>query len=156
VELLAELERRSVGHESPGERAAGAIVKVVGTPTCALLHGLLIASWAVVNVGLVAGIEPFDPFPFGILTLFVSAEGVLLAIFILISQNRMSRADEQRSRLGIHISTLAERETTKILQLLRELHVHAGLGSEPDPDAEVLQRETSLEDLAHQIDDRRS
>ncbi len=46
--------------------------------------------WAVVNTGLVRIIPAFDPYPFQLLCMIVSMEGVLLATFVLIKQNRMS------------------------------------------------------------------
>jgi hypothetical protein len=44
-------------------------------------------------------IRPFDPFPFPFLTMTVSLEAIFLALFVLASQNRLTRqADKQSSR----------------------------------------------------------
>ena len=83
-----------------------------------VFHLLLFGVWFMVNLGLTP-LRPFDTFPFGILTLIVSAEGVLLAIFVLVSQNRMSRQANQRAHLNLQIGLLAEQETTKLLALVR-------------------------------------
>ncbi len=63
-----------------------------------LLHAPLVASWAAVNAGFVPGIPAF-PYPFGLLGMLFSLEGVLLAAFVLMKQNRMSARAEQRSHL---------------------------------------------------------
>jgi uncharacterized membrane protein len=95
------------------------------------------AGWVTVNLGWLPGVPIFDPFPFGILTLIVSTEGVLLALFILISQNRMSRLADRRAHLNLQVSMLAEQELTLILQLQRricdrlEIEVHEA-GEEVD------------------------
>jgi len=43
----------------------------------------------------------FDPHPFGLMTLFVSLEAVLVSTFVLIAQNRMTRQTEQRDHLNL-------------------------------------------------------
>ncbi|HYO80122.1 MAG TPA: DUF1003 domain-containing protein [Bryobacteraceae bacterium] len=43
--------------------------------------------------------RPWDLLPFILLTIFVSMEGVILALFVLMNQNRMSRRAEQRDHL---------------------------------------------------------
>lgn len=97
VEAIARLEQEALHHRSPGERISDFITRVVGTITVVIIHLLVIALWALINLRLIPGIAPFDPFPFGILTLLLSGEGVFLAIFILISQNRMTRQADRRA-----------------------------------------------------------
>ena len=41
----------------------------------------------------------FDPYPYGLLTFIVSLEGVLIATFVLITQNRMAAQSDQRDHL---------------------------------------------------------
>ena len=72
-------------------------------------------------MGFIAALPPFDPFPFGILTLIVSTEGVLLAIIILISQNRMIRQADRRAHLDLQINLLAEQEASLILRQVRRI-----------------------------------
>ncbi len=55
---------------------------------------------------------PFDPFPFPLLTMAVSLEAIILAWFVLASQNRLSR---QRSHLNLQIDLLTEREMIAVL-----------------------------------------
>ena len=67
----------------------------------------MVLGWIAINIGIISGLTPFDPFPFGLLTLIVSTEGVLLALIILISQNRMIRQADRRSHLDFFTDQLA-------------------------------------------------
>lgn len=41
-------------------------------------------------------VKPFDPFPYGLLTMVVSLEAIFLATFIMINQNRQALVDTYR------------------------------------------------------------
>ena len=109
------------------ERASDSIVKFIGSITFLLVQIVLIAVWTTVNLKLIPGLRPFDPFPFGILALVVSSQSVRLTIFVLISQIRMLRQTEKRSHLDLQVSMLAEQELTTVLQMLHALCQHAGV-----------------------------
>jgi uncharacterized membrane protein len=51
------------------------------------LHTTWFAVWVAVNAGLLLvmglGVVPFDPFPFGFLTLVVSLEAIFLSTFVM-------------------------------------------------------------------------
>jgi uncharacterized membrane protein len=49
----------------------------------------------------------------------VSLEAIFL--FVLASQNRLSRQSDKRSHLDLQIDLLAEREMTAVLQLLQDI-----------------------------------
>lgn len=126
IRAVADLERRLEGKRTLGERASGRLVRVLGSMPFAVFHLLLLSAWLVVNLGWVPGVPALDPFPFGILALGVSAEGVFLAIFVLIASNRLSREATQRAHLQLQVSLLAEAEVTKILALLGDLSRRLG------------------------------
>src|SRR6202020_431279 len=71
--------------------------------------------------------NPFDPFPFGVLSVVVSSESVLLTIFVLISQNRMARQAEKRSHLDLQVGMLAEQELTAVLQMQHKICQRLGI-----------------------------
>jgi len=91
ISAIAKLEADALSGRNLTERASDAITKSVGSLAFLALHLTFIGVWMSINLGLVRGIKPFDPFPFGILSVVVSSEAVFLTIFVLISQNRMSR-----------------------------------------------------------------
>jgi uncharacterized membrane protein len=83
--------------------------------------------WIVINVGLVPGIEPFDPFPFGFLTMVVSLEAIALAIIVLMSQNRAAKIADLREEVDLEIDRMAEAELTKLLQIVSRLAEKQGI-----------------------------
>ena len=127
IAAIAKLEEEALDRRSRTERESDAIVKFIGSPKFLLLHVILIVVWSTVNLNLIPFVKAFDPFPFGILALFVSSESVFLTIFVLISQNRMARQAERRSHLDLQVGMLAEQELTMMLQMLQKLCQHAGV-----------------------------
>jgi uncharacterized membrane protein len=151
IEAIVRLEQESMLQRTRGERVSDAFTRVMGSMSFVVAHVLLFVCWFLINLGLTP-IRPFDPFPFGILTLIVSAEGVILAIFVLVSQNRMSRQANQRAHLNLQINLLAEQETTKLLQKIQSLQDHFGIASTSlDREAEQLSQETHVETLVTEL-----
>jgi uncharacterized membrane protein len=149
IETISRLEHEAIDRRTRGEKVSDAITRFMGSMTFVVLHLVWLGVWFTVNLGAVPGVKPFDPFPFGILTLIVSTEGVILAIFVLISQNRMSRLSNQRAHLNLQISLLAEQETTKILQKLQAIAERLDIPG--DEVAERLSQDTHLEVLAQEL-----
>ncbi len=90
--------------------------------------------WIPWNMGLIPGVEPFDPFPFGLLTMVVSLEAIFLAIIVLISQNREARVTELREEFDLQINTLAEAELSKLIQLVLIMLKKQGVNVKDDPE----------------------
>lgn len=152
IQAIARLEQEAIERRSGGERVSDAITRVMGSTGFAVLHVVGFLVWFMVNLKLIPGVRPFDPFPFGILTLIVSSEGVILAIFVLISQNRASRLSNQRAHLNLQISLLAEQESTKLLQKVQAIAEKLGIEeSEQDLEIERLSQSTHLGALAQEL-----
>jgi uncharacterized membrane protein len=152
VALVQEIERREALSRSAVERASEAVTAVVGSAGMVIFHLCLFAVWLLWNLGALPGVAPFDPFPFGILTLIVSAEGVFLAIFVLISQNRMTREADRRARLDLHVNLLCEQSTTKVLQVVDRIAERLNVpGVAQDFEGLQLSKNTDIERLAEEL-----
>jgi uncharacterized membrane protein len=152
IETIARFEEECLNERSTLERIADAIGAFVGTIAFVLLHVAWFTSWILINTGLVPGVRAFDPFPFLFLGMAVSLEGVLLTTFVLMKQNRMSRRSETRNQLNLQIDLLAEREATKMLQMLRAICDHIGLESEAhQPEVKQLAQDTAVDVLAQEL-----
>jgi uncharacterized membrane protein len=127
VEAVAQIEAAERGRRSASERFSDALARMAGTGWFVGLHVACFAGWIAWNIGLVSGWPPIDPFPFSFLTLAVSLEAIFLSIFVLISQNNLTRLSERRAHLDLQINLLAEQESTKTVALLeriaQELHI---------------------------------
>ncbi len=127
IDAIAKLEHDALERRTPTERLGDTMTKLVGNMRFLLAHVIVIACWSLLNLRLIPGLSPFDPFPFGILALVVSSESVFLTIFVLISQSRMARQSERRSHLDLQVGMLSEQELTTILQMLQKLCEHVGV-----------------------------
>ncbi|HYG65949.1 MAG TPA: DUF1003 domain-containing protein [Thermoanaerobaculia bacterium] len=153
IETIVRLEEEEMKQRHLGERVSDFFVRIMGSMSFVVAHLILFITWFSINLGFL-GIEPFDPFPFGILTLIVSAEGVLVALFVLVSQNRMSRLANHRAHLNLQISLLAEQETTKLLQKVQSIVDRLGIETARDQELQRLSQDTHLETLARELQEK--
>lgn len=155
VEAIARLEHEALLDRTTAERVSDMITKFIGSMAFVVFHVLLFTAWFVMNLNLIPGVAPFDPFPFGILTLIVSGEGVFLTIFVLISQNRMTRQADRRAHLSLQVSMLAEQELTMLLRMQQKLSDHFGVEVESvKAEAQRLMKETSVEKLVDDLEEK--
>jgi uncharacterized membrane protein len=104
-----------------------------------IVHVLWFGGWIVWNTGSF-GLRPFDPFPFGFLTLVVSLEAIVLSIFVLMAQKREAAIAELREEMSLQVSLRLEQEVTKTLQLVAGLYTRLGHKVAEDPELmEMLQ-----------------
>lgn len=109
-------------------------------------------TWIVINTGLVPGVEPFDPFPFGLLTMVVSLEAIFLAIVVLISQNREAKVAEIREEIELQLSTMSEGEITKLIKMLSMLLEKQGVNLENDPELKKMMKPFNSEKIEKQLE----
>jgi len=98
-----------------------------------VFHVVWFAGWILANTGAL-GIRPFDPFPFGLLTLIVSLEAIFLSIFVLMAQSRESTVAELREEVSLQVVLRMEEEVTKTLQLVAGLYTRLGQQVSEDPE----------------------
>jgi CRP/FNR family transcriptional regulator, cyclic AMP receptor protein len=91
------------------QRAADWIAAFSGSVPFLTFNTVWFIGWIVVN-SYDVGIRPFDPYPFGLLTMIVSLEAIFLSIFVLISQNQESEKDRVRSNIEYEVNVKAEME----------------------------------------------
>ncbi|HXL22871.1 MAG TPA: DUF1003 domain-containing protein [Candidatus Dormibacteraeota bacterium] len=155
IAAIAKLEEEALGRRTRTERDSDAIVKFIGSPKFLLLHVILVLAWSLANLNLIPHLKAFDPFPFGILALFVSSESVFLTIFVLISQNRMARQAERRSHLDLQVGMLTEQELTMMLQLLQKLCQHSGVDiASTKLQVQGFSETTDVQKLASELEDK--
>jgi uncharacterized membrane protein len=154
IETVARMEQQFLESRDFKDRLGDRVANFVGTMTFVICHIIGFFIWAVVNSGSV-GIKPFDPYPYVLLTMLVSMEGVLVSTFVLMKQNRMSRRADQRDHLNLQVDLLAEKEITKMLQLQRMMCAQMGI-REAEHDQEVLEmsQHTAVDELAHQLENK--
>jgi len=153
IETVADIERSVIEHRDWAGRLAHAIASFTGSLPFVIVHLVWFGIWVTVNSGKV-GVRPFDPYPFVLLALIVSCEGVLLTTFVLIEQNMMTRSADQRDHLNLQIDLLAEREITKVLQLQRLICKKLDIAEASDAETSELSQTTAVEELASELQEK--
>ncbi len=97
-------------------RVADWISEFSGSLPFLFLHIFIFFVWIVLNTGPLArtGIGGFDPFPFGLLTMVVSLEAIILSVFVLLSQNRQVARDRVRNDVEYDVNLKAELEVAEL------------------------------------------
>lgn len=154
IDAIAQLERDALHRRSWTERFSENTVKTVGSIAFLLFNALLMAAWALINLNLIPGFKPFDRFPFGILALILSAESIMLTIFVLISQNRLMRQSDKRAHLDLQVGLLAEQELTAVVEMLHKLCEHAGVQVDFSKHAKTFGAATDVHKIARELDEK--
>jgi uncharacterized membrane protein len=154
IDSLLEHERRAFEQLPFQERLAERITRAAGSAWFLYANVLFFAVWIVINLGFF-GMKPFDPYPYGLLTMIVSLEAIILAIFVLVSQNRMQMESDRRAELDVQVNLLTEYEITQVLKLTvaiaRKLECTAGF----DAETEALMKDIQPEEVLKHIEQSR-
>ncbi len=116
------------------EHAADSVTLAFGSVWFLVINLAWFAIWMLVNIGLHPGMKPFDPFPFGLLTMIVSLEAIILSIFVLISQNREQKIADLREELDLQTDVITQAGVIKILEILRRVADKQGIDLSHDED----------------------
>jgi len=153
IEAVAQIERVAHDSRSRIDNLAARITRAAGTGHSIVLHLTWFFLWLLVNLNGLPGIRPFDPFPFNLLTTSVSLEAIFLTLFVLISQNRMSQEADKRAQLDLQINLLAEKETTMILRMLKDMSEKLGIREASTRELGDLIKETKVDELASKLEE---
>ena len=155
IERVSNLESAAMQGRSRADRLSDAINQATGSTWFAAIHLTWFALWLLVNTGTIPGVPPFDPYPYSFLTLVVSLEAIFLSVFVLMSQNRMTRQADMRAHLDLQVNLLAEQELTAMLQMQRA--ICRKLDIEVEIADERLRRfieDTDIDKLAASLEER--
>jgi uncharacterized membrane protein len=138
VGLLRQTASRNVNQETDDtrttvQRAADWIAAFSGSLLFLFLHIVWFFSWILLNTGWAQGIETrwvqaltgFDPFPYGLLTMTVSLEAIVLSVFVLLSQSRQAAKDKIRGDIEYDVNLKAEMEVAQLHEKVDRLHSEA-------------------------------
>ncbi len=151
IGALREIRRQLEARKSVQDRIADAVTGFSGNLLFVYFHVLWFSTWILWNTGML-GLEPFDPFPFGLLTTVVSLEAIFLSTFVLVSHKRQNDINDTRSDLDLQINLLTEYEVTKILRITDAIADHLGLTEGQDPELEQLKKEISPERVLQEME----
>ncbi len=117
--LLRERVARNVNEEVAGDRG-GLVLRVAdwvasfsGSITFLVLHLGIFTCWILLNIGVLP-FGGFDEFPFGLLTMAVSLEAIILSTLLLFSSNRQTARDRIRGDIEYEVNLKAELEVAHL------------------------------------------
>ena len=98
----------------PQSRVSDDFTSISGRRVFVYVHIAWFALWILSNTERF-GMQVFDPFPYCMLTMFVSLEAIFLSTFLLIGQNCLDEETERRA--GLEIETKPEDRLVGIRRL---------------------------------------
>lgn len=132
------------------QRFADRLIRVASSTTFLSLHIAWFTTWIAWNSGAF-GNTPFDPYPFGFLTLVVSLEAIFLSIFLLMGQSREAAIAELREELTLQVNLRMEAEVTKTLQLVAGLYTRLGHTIAEDSELREMLQALDAESLEKEL-----
>ena len=150
IRTIIRLRAKAAHERNLQSRIADLITSFSGRMIFVYVHILWFAIWILLNTGRF-GVQVFDPFPYGLLTMVVSLEAIFLSTFVLISQNRLADETERRADLDLHIGLLTEHELTRVLQMLDAIQDKLGIVDHENSELADLEMETRPEDVLAEI-----
>ncbi len=151
MRALVAAHERAEKKKSMSQRVSDAICAFSGSTTFVCLHAIWFVAWILLNLD-VGGWKPFDPFPYGLLTMIVSLEAIFLSTFVLISQNRQAKLGDQRADLDVQIDLLAEHEVTRILCVVSAIAEKLQIQIPTGPEMRELEKEVEPDELLKELE----
>jgi uncharacterized membrane protein len=140
--IFRSFEAKALSNRSTLEKISDSITNFSGTIPFLIAHIVWFTVWIGMNIHRIKGVPAFDPFPFGLLTMIVSLEAIVLSVFVLLSQNRAAKIDTLRAELNLQVNLIAEEEITKTLEMLASIQKKLG----------ILEEDIELDRMLNRID----
>jgi uncharacterized membrane protein len=144
IAALQEWRAQQLKNATMQERLAEAITRFTGSMAFVYLHLALFGFWILANLNWIPGIPSWDP-SFVMLAMVASVEAIFLSTFVLINQNQMTAAAEQRAELDLQISLLAEHEITKLVEVVSDIAEKMGIAASSDPELQEAKENVAPE-----------
>lgn len=136
--VIKSLKAKYKARRTLSEKVADWMTSAFGSMTFLFINALWFTIWVFINIGAIPSIRPFDPYPFGFLTMVVSLEAIILSTFVLVSQNRAAKIDDLREEIDLQVDMITESELTKLMKLNTLLLQKSGIDVSQDKELEEM------------------
>jgi uncharacterized membrane protein len=106
-----------------GARVADVVANFIGSWRFIIIQSVIFFVWVVVNTIWLLEQYQFDPYPFILFNLFMSAEAAYSSPLILMSQNRQTERDRVQAQHDYDTNIEAKEEIETILKELSRLEL---------------------------------
>lgn len=104
-----------------GQRVADAVARTLGSWKFIIIQTVIISAWITLNSMFFH--NPWDPYPFILLNLFLSLQAAYSAPVLMMSQNRVSEKDRIESHNDYQLNIKSEEEIKIILSHLEAQNI---------------------------------
>jgi len=150
--IFRSIKAKADAKRTTMEKTADWMTAKFGSSGFLWLNVFLFIIWILINTNQIKIIPVFDPFPFILLTTIVSIEAIVLAIFVLISQNRTAKIDDLREETHLQINLITEKEITKLIKMLAILLEKQGVDLSQDPELKRMLNPISEEEIEKRLE----
>ena len=119
--IFEKINHPNILPRTVGQKAADKLTQVAGSWGFILFFAGFLILWMIVNTSWLIFGEAWDPKPYILLNLVLSCLAAFQAPIILMSQNRQSQKDRQRSEYDYAVNRRAEREIKEIKKQLNRI-----------------------------------
>jgi uncharacterized membrane protein len=156
IEAVADLERDAQQAISRPQRWIETVTARIGRPFTFYSVVGFVAVWIAINLIVQSGTgRTFDPPPFVWLQGLLTLSGLLVAILILTTANRVAQIDTQRAKLALQVNLLNERRTAKLIRMLDQLRTDMPeTPTHDDPEVVQLSEPTNTQEVTRAIEER--
>jgi len=119
VGILKSISHPNVVPSTFGEKASDRLTRIAGSWGFIISFLVVLVLWMAANV--YAWINTWDPYPFILLNLVLSCLAAIQAPIILMSQNRQTQKDRQRSEYDYAVNRKSAREIDEIRKQLNRI-----------------------------------
>jgi len=151
IEAILQLEKEDEEALAPHRRIFHAIGWFVGPVYFVIFQCAAVRLWIAFNSMSASHPWAIDDYPFPLLATLLSLEAVLLTSCVLIRQNAISRTSERRDHLELQINLLAEKESTRSLEILQRIAEHLNVANKTDRQNDELAEETCVDGIARDL-----
>src|ERR1700675_3218572 len=128
---------------STGARIADIVANFIGSWRFIIMQSGIFVVWVIFNTVWLLRAYQFDPYPFILFNLFMSAEAAYASPLILMSQNQQAERDRHHAEMDYETNLAAKEEIETVLRELTRLELdkldrimtHLGIAETPSAPA---------------------
>lgn len=149
IRMLLEQHRKDLERGSRAQAVLRRIAGFVGSVEFIYVHLLIYGGWLFVSSGI-SSLPRLDPH-FEKLAVCAALESLFLSACILFNQNRNEEIANERAQLHLNISLLAEKESTRVMQMMVAMAERLGVPTADDGDLKELMEDIQPKEVLEEI-----
>lgn len=138
-------------NKSRGDHIAVFLAHMFGSIKFLCVSLVLFLVWIAWNLNFLPGLKPFDPFPFTMLIMIVTLFSIILSVSVLINQKREGKMNNIRQQIEFEVNVHAEKEITKVLEMLHQIQKKMGINNTTDIELEEMKETLDIGQLHKQL-----